>query len=113
MEDLFPLALMYGMTTQEFWYEDPSLMWSYHIFYEKKQQAEFETSNVKAWLNGLYGFEALSKSLHNAFRQKGKKALNYSELPIDFNKKEVKKEDISAKAKQQFNYWAKLGERRK
>lgn len=112
MEDLFPLALMYGMTSQEFWYDDPSLMWSYRIFFENKQKYESQIMNHNAWLNGLYVFDAVSKSIANAFRKSGSQAISYMDSPIDFDKKQEKKEKISTKAKAHFNYWAKLGERR-
>ena len=52
-------------------------------------------ANYQAWLNGLYFFDALGKSLYNSFgRKNGQQALNYIESPHDFNKtkEEVERE---------------------
>ena len=47
----------------------------------------YELNNYNAWLEGAYVFEAISKSLYNAFGRNGNKpALNYSNTPYDFSK---------------------------
>ena len=52
-----------------------------------KMKINNELSNYNAWLQGAYIFEAISKSLYNAFGRSGNKpALNYSNSPYDFSK---------------------------
>lgn len=109
MEELFPLALMYGMTSQEFWYGDPALMWSYRIFYEDTQKYERDKANQLAWLQGLYIYDGVSKAIANAFRGKSGKPLNYLDSPIDLSGTNEKKELVSKKSQKQFNHWGSLG----
>lgn len=108
-EELFPLALMYGMTSQEFWYGDPALMWSYRIFYENKLKVDRDTSNQLAWLQGLYIYDGVSKAIVNAFGGKGSKPLSYLDSPIDLSGTNEKKELVSKKSQKQFNHWGSLG----
>ena len=100
---------MYGMTSQEFWYGDPALMWSYRIFYENKLKVDRDTSNQLAWLQGLYIYDGVSKAIANAFGGKGSKPLSYLDSPIDLSGTNEKKELVSKKSQKQFNHWGSLG----
>ncbi len=88
------------MSVREFWNEDPNLLWAYRKSYIDKIKAQNEISNYNAWLNGLYIFDAVSKSIYNSFgRKEHQPTASYMEEPIDFNKKakseeEIKKEKI-------------------
>jgi biopolymer transport protein ExbB/TolQ len=105
---------MYGMSSEEFWEDDPQLYWAYRIFYMKKlEQAELET-DYKCWLTGFYTFNALSESLAGMFDKE--KPHSYIEKPISMKMKEIKKEEeenIDPKVRQQtkcqedFNKWAR------
>lgn len=82
------------MSTREFWNEEPELLWAYRKSYMDKFKIEKETENYRAWLNGLYVYNAVSISLYNNFRKEGTEARNYVEQPYDFNKKPKSKEEI-------------------
>lgn len=84
------------MTIREFWKEDPDLLWAYRKSYMDKLELEKNMANYKAWLGGLYFYDAISKSLYNSFgRNKNSKALTYIESPYDFNKtqEEIEREN--------------------
>lgn len=77
-----------------------------------KLKIERELSNYKAWLNVLYVYEAVGKSIYNNFRREGHQpALEYSERPHDFNKKPKSKEEIEREERLMVE--AKIKERNK
>lgn len=65
-----PLALEYGMTKEEFWYEDCDLFYAY-------QKAYINKVHKKAHIEGLYNFTAFTYALANSFKEKGEKALQF------------------------------------
>lgn len=71
------------MPTQEFWNEDPDLLWVYRNFYFKKVEQDIklqkEMINFQSWLQGLYNYYAIG----NAFNKNGK----YFDKPIELNEK--------------------------
>lgn len=71
------------MSYKEFWEEDPEIFWAYHFYFYEKQKLDTERTNVSAWLNGLYVYNAVSVSLSNAFKKAGEKADTYIGQPID------------------------------
>lgn len=105
---------MFGMSSKEFWEEEPQLYWSYRTFYLKKIQEEAEKSNYNSWLQGYYNCVAVSVSINNAFN---KQKIDYPKEPIGKSKKkektkldeklkEVKDKDVRQQI--EFNYWARL-----
>ena len=111
---LFPSAIMFGMSSKEFWEEDPQLYWSYRTFYLKKMQLEAEELNYKSWLYGSYSHLAVSIALNNAF---SKKKLKYPEKPYGLKDNKAKTElqeklekEPNKDIRQQieYNYWARL-----
>ena len=91
------------MSTREFWNEEPELLWAYRKSYMDKLEIERELSNYNAWLNGLYVFEAVSKSLYNSFGRKETEAvISYAERPFDFKedpKETARKERLKVEEK--------------
>ena len=69
MEEL-PLALQYGMTPQQFWEDDPDLIYAY-------QKEYINDLHKKAHANSLYNYLALSTSLANAFKDKNAKTIEF------------------------------------
>lgn len=105
---------MFGMSSKEFWEDDPQLYWSYRTFYLKKMEMEGEQINYECWLNGYYTYLATSVSLNNAF---SKKKADYPEKPLgsQIQKPETELQKILEKEKDkdvrqqiEFNYWARL-----
>ena len=95
---------MFGMSSKDFWEEDPQLYWAYRTFYLKQKEMEVDTMKYNAWLQGNMQSIATSISLKNAFG-KGEPSNfpSYNELFGDDPKKE--KEKLSPE--QEFVYWAR------
>ena len=105
---------MFGMSSTEFWEDDPQLYWSYRTFFIKKMQIEMEELNYKSWLNGSYSCLAVSVALNNAF---SKKKIEYPKKPFEEKKEKPKTElqkqmeketDKDIRQQIEFNYWARL-----
>lgn len=100
------------MSSKEFWKEDPELLWAYRKSYMDKTKFQSEVNNYNAWLNGLYVFDAISKSLYNSFgRKETQPSLYYIEKPFDFNAKPKTKEEIEKEKRLEIE--AKIKERSK
>ena len=83
------------MSYEQYWDESPYLA----IAYRKAHRLRMEMDNQKAWLQGLYVYDAFAVCLANAFSKRGAKKKDYIEKPIDIfpltekeNKKRVKEE---------------------
>lgn len=100
---------MFGMSSTEFWEEDPQLYWAYRTFYLKKKETQYEEMRYDAWLKGSMDYMAVSISLNNAFGKQKASYPNYDELIKDMgNKKdEGEKKDANIVAQEQFNAWAR------
>ena len=100
---------MFGMSSTEFWEEDPQLYWAYRTFYLKKKETEYEEMRYSAWLNGSMNYIGVSLSLNNAFSKQRQNYPSYDELLKDMgNKKdEGEKKDANIVAQEQFNAWAR------
>lgn len=102
MSFLFPDAILYGMTSNEFWNEDPELFWSYRLFYEQKEKNE----DFKQWKQGYYIFNAVEISLYNNFtdfKKTGTRPSSYAHVVQPLleqsvkTKEEIVKEQIQAR----------------
>lgn len=71
-----------GMTWEQFWEQDSSLVKDYREAYRIRQ----EEANHTAWLNGLYIYEALclASPLFRAFSKSGTRAGEYPQKPHEF-----------------------------
>lgn len=87
------------MQIREFWEEDPNLLWAYRKSYTEKIEMEKEITNFNCWLQGVYIFDALDKSLYNHFNRGNKPPIEYMRSPIDFSKT---KEDIEREKQQKL-----------
>ena len=65
---LFPQAIEYGMSADEFWKDDPQLFVSYRTSFINKKKREMEETDYKSWLLGLYIHDGNSK-LHYSLIQ--------------------------------------------
>lgn len=106
------------MTSEEFWKDDPKLFSSYQKAYEEKIKREYETINHSNWLQGLYIYDGLEKSLKDfgyGFLA-GKTDPNrqtYPEKPYDLfgnqaNKKVEEREKVRKQSQKNLNFWARL-----
>lgn len=48
------------MSTTEFWNEEPSLLWTYHSLYMRKEEIEKQKIDFNAWLQGYYVCKAIA-----------------------------------------------------
>lgn len=108
---------MFGMTSEEFWENDPQLYWSYRLFFYKKtemeQKEKAEFLKYSSWLNGNMDCMATSISLSNAFSKGAKK--EYPKYEKVFatvendtkKKKKLTKQEINVLAQQEYNAWAR------
>lgn len=106
------------MTSEEFWKDDPKLFSSYQKSYIEKTKRESEMKNYSNWLQGLYIYDGLQKSLTNfgygfLIGKKNPNNLDYPSKPYDLfgNEKENKIQQKKEKMKQNqknLNFWARL-----
>ncbi len=82
---MLPLAITFGMPIREFWEEEPKLLWAYRKSYIDKLNLQKELMNFNDWLQGLYIYDAVSKSIYNNFSN-DKESKCYMLQPIDFSK---------------------------
>lgn len=73
------------MPIKEFWEDEPDLIWAYRKSYMDKFKLQREVENFNAWLQGLYIYDAVNKSIYNNFNNKNK-VKSYMNQPIDFSK---------------------------
>lgn len=71
------------MPLQEFWYDNPDLLWAYRNSYLEKEKQKIEMQkemiNFQSWLQGYYNCIAIGSALS--------KNVKYLEQPIELNSK--------------------------
>ena len=80
-EEVFPWYLSIGVTSQEFWDDDPYLV----VYYRKAHLLRVEKRNQELWMQGLYIYKAVDTAVYNNMRIFSKhkpKAQKYLEQPI-------------------------------
>lgn len=91
------------MPLQEFWNENPDLLWVYRTSFVNRRKEEIEYQheciNYQAWLNGVYIQQAVG-ALFN-------KKIKYPDKPFDINenkkKTKISKIGLEQKIKMQIN----------
>ena len=87
--ELFPYYLAIGMTYEQYWNGDCTLV----KYYRKADEIRKERRNEELWLQGMYVYEAIcdvSPILH-AFAKKGTKPQPYSEKPYAITEAQQKR----------------------
>ena len=88
--ELFPYYLSIGMTYEQYWDGDCTLV----KYYRQAEELRNEKRNQELWLQGMYIYEALcdvSPVLH-AFAKKGTKPNPYSSKPYAISEKQIREE---------------------
>ena len=75
--ELLPSCLAIGITPEQFWKMNPSLLEPY----SKAEELKEEKHDTHMWMMGSYIYEAFSVVLANAFRKKGTSAKHYRDKP--------------------------------
>lgn len=100
---------MFGMSSTDFWENDPQLYWAYRTFYLKKQEYEQENIKYTAWLNGnmqsIGTLVALSKGFNKNSRAEYPQ---YNEIFTSNDKKgKLTQNDKNRIVQETFNSWAR------
>lgn len=113
---------MFGMSSKEFWEEEPQLYWAYRFSYEKRldfeSKADIEKTRFACWLQGKTNEIAYSVALGNAFGKQAhyptfEELFRSTETNINPVKAELTKKlegitDKDERARLEFEYWARL-----
>ena len=109
--ELFPHYLAIGMTWEQYWEQDCSLVRDYRkafkIRLENERNHWMRIHDNAAWLNGLYLRNALNSTylLVNGFVPKGTRAIDYPEKPLmELEEERQKKEDKQKREEAQMKY---------
>jgi hypothetical protein len=89
--ELFPYYLSIGMTFDQYWNDDCTLV----KYYRKAEELRNEKRNQELWLQGMYVYEALcdvAPVLH-AFAKKGTRPAPYSTKPYAITEKQIKQDE--------------------
>jgi hypothetical protein len=116
---LFPLAIEFGMTSEEFWKDDPKLFSSYQKAYIEKEKRNNEKINYSNWLLGLYIYDGFSKSLARfglnflSGKRANENKYNYPSEPYDLYGEKNKREELRKIKKRKenqanLNFWARI-----
>jgi hypothetical protein len=106
------------MTSEEFWKDDPKLFSSYQKAYIEKAKRNNATMNFSNWLQGLYIYDGLKKSLADfgcAFiaGKKNQQKESYPSEPYDIfgdkEEKDLQKKKLEQRKNQDnLVFWATL-----
>ena len=89
--ELFPYYLSIGMTAEQYWEGDSTLV----KYYRKAEELRNDKRNQELWLQGAYIYEAIcdvAPILH-AFAKKGTKPTPYTTKPYPLNAKQSKRDE--------------------
>lgn len=102
---------MFGMSSKEFWEDDPQLYWSYRTFYLKQREVANEDLKYETWLKGSINMMATSNAINNNFSKEKVKYPNYEEIFENSNtiekQEKLSKKDIDKRVQDEFNAWAR------
>lgn len=97
------------MPLQEFWNDDPDLLWAYRKSYMEKEQSKQEMINFQSWLQGYY----IRIAIASVFNEKAQ----YLTQPIELNAKpkteKEKKLEIAQKIKSNMKKGKKILEQQR
>lgn len=85
--ELFPYYLSIGMTEEQYWDKDSTLV----VAYRKAEELKTNRKNQEMWLQGAYVYEALCRvsPLLHAFAKKGTKPVPYIAEPFAITEKQA------------------------
>lgn len=94
---MFPYYLTYGMTYEQYWFGDPTLV----IAYREAHKLSNEQKNQEMWVQGYYVFTAFQTALSNIHLDGKRHTMNqYMESPLELYKPKKTKEQEAEEAKQ-------------
>lgn len=89
--EFFPYYLSIGMTYEQYWEGDCTLV----KYYRKAEELRNEKRNQELWLQGMYVYEAICdvSPILQAFAKKGTKPIPYSTKPYPLTDKQSKRDE--------------------
>ena len=101
--ETFPHYLMMGMSPEEYWEGDSSLVKDYRKAYKLQVEQRYREQDEMAWLQGKYMRDALQSVylLVNGFVPKGTQAHPYPEKPESIRAEEEKAEKKRQKKREE------------
>ena len=89
--ELFPYYISIGMTPEQYWDGDCTLV----KYYRKAEEIRNEKRNQELWLQGMYIYEVMCDvaPVLQAFGKKGAKPTPYSAKPYPLNDKQSKRDE--------------------
>lgn len=89
------------MSYDDYWNGDPEMC----KFYREAAEMKNDMDNQRAWLQGMYVYDAMSRlyPLYNGFVKKGTKAKSYPDEPYPITKRAIQ-EQKKKEEKQQMEY---------
>ena len=111
--ELFPSAIMFGMSSTDFWENDPQLYWAYRTFYLKKKEYDAEDTKYNAWLNGNTQSVGTQLAIARTFgKNQQAEYPQYNEMftqeKTEEGNKKLTVEEKNLLIQQEFNRWARL-----
>lgn len=97
-EEICPSYMAIGMTYEQFWYGDASMV----VAYRKADRLRTEITNRNAWLQGMYFYEALCDvaPILRAF-SKARKPVQYRNEPFELNVNDEEETQARVETKEQ------------
>lgn len=105
---------MFGMSSTDFWENDPQLYWAYRIFYLKKQEYDAESIKYNAWLNGNTQSVGTQLAIIKTFGKNHQAEYpQYEEMfpqtdNIEEKNRKLTKKEANILVQEEFNRWARL-----
>ena len=95
--------MAYGMTYEQFWFEDPWMVRAYAQAFLLKRKIQ----NEEAWIQGSYVASAMNAVIGSAF---GKRKVNYIEKPLELfeNTEQEKAAEIREERRKVIEYLSGL-----
>lgn len=87
----FKNSITYGMSYNQFWFDDPQLYYIYQDSYEQRLKDQLKLDDIRNWQLGQYILCAIATCLDTKSRNK------YPREPIFFAKAEQKKMNLKDK----------------
>ena len=99
---------MFGMSSTDFWENDPQLYWAYRTFYLKKNEMEVELTKYNAWLNGNMQSIGTTIAISQTFgNNKQIQFPDYEKAFSDSPNKKLSKDEAQDYIQEELNYWAR------
>ena len=99
---------MFGMSSEEFWEDDPQLYWAYRTFYLKQKEEEIQLMRHSCWLQGNLNYVGFKIALSKLFKSNDIEYPKFDEVFKNKEEKKLSKNDINLKVQEEFNAWARF-----